>query len=75
MRKVSEKQRGLAAKLKKLGDALDNDNKQAQHNGINQLKKEDMMTSRTIEDKINPDNRQEVTPRNTISNPGDDLFI
>lgn len=74
-RKVSERQTGLAAKLKKLGDALDNDNKQAQHNGINELKKEDMMTSRTIEDKINPDNRVEVTPRDNIQNPGDDLFI
>lgn len=73
--RVSEKQSSMAAKLKKLGNALDEDNKQAEHNSINELKREDMMSSRTIEDKINPDNRVEVTPRDNINNPGDDLFI
>lgn len=72
---ISQKQSGLASKLKKLGEALDNDNKQAQHNSIATLKKEDSKVSKGIEAKINPDNRQEVTPRDGIDNLGDDLFI
>jgi hypothetical protein len=74
-KKVGTKQSNLAVKLKKLGEALDNDNKQAQHNTVATLKKEDAQTSRTIEDKLSPDNRQEVTPRSDIDNLGDSLFI
>jgi len=72
---VGQRQTALASKLKKLGEALDNDNKQAQHNSIATLKKEDAQVSRSIESKINPDNRQEVTARDGVDNLGDDLFI
>jgi len=74
-RKVAAKQSAMATKLKRLGENLDKDNKQAQHNSIARLKQDDMETSRTIEQTVNPDNRQEVTPRDTINNPDDDLFI
>ena len=74
-KKVAAKQSAMATKLKRLGESLDKDNKQAQHNSIARLKQDDMETSRTIEQTVNPDNRQEVTPRDTINNPDDDLFI
>lgn len=69
-KKIGIRQSNLALKLKKLGNALDNDNKQAQHNSIATLKKEDTQISKNIESKINPDNRQEVT-----NNFNDNLFI
>lgn len=73
---VAQRQTNVASSLKKLGDALDNDVKQAQVNAEATLKKEDMQTSRSIESTINPDNRQEVTPRSSLDNLGDDnLFI
>jgi len=72
---IGQRQSNMAASLKKLGEALDNDNKQAQHNSIATLKKEDAQVSRSIESKINPDNRQEVTARDGVDNLGDDLFI
>lgn len=74
-KKVAAKQSAMAAKLKRMGESLDKDNKQAQHNSLARLKQDDMETSRSIETTVNPDNRQEVTPRDTINNPGDDLFI
>lgn len=74
-KKVGARQSNLASKLKSLGEKLDNDNKQAQHNCMSALKNEDQKISRSIEVQINPDNRQEVTPRNNNDNLGDNLFI
>lgn len=53
--KVAEKQKKLAIKLKKVGAVLDSDYKQAQHNASLTIKKEDKNATKTIEDRINPD--------------------
>lgn len=74
-KRISSKQMSMASKLKKLGEVLDNDSKQAQHNGINQLKKEDTISSRDIENRLNPDSRDDVTAKNPINDPNDNLFI
>lgn len=78
-KRVGERQTHLANSLKNIGNKLDSDNKQAQHNAVSELKKEDMETTssvaNSIESNIDPDARDEVRSVNNVPNPGDDLFI
>ena len=78
-KRIGERQTHLASSLKNIGNKLDSDNKQAQHNAVSELKKEDMETTssvaNSIESNIDPDARDEVRSINNVPNPGDDLFI
>lgn len=73
--KVSEKQKRLATKIKKLGVALDSDNQQAEFNAENKLKDEDKKSSNYIEKQINPDTNDGGSTAMTSSTGNDDLFI
>lgn len=73
--KVSEKQKKLAIKIKKLGVALDSDNQQAEFNASNKLKDEDKKSSNYIEKQINPDTNDGGSSAMVTSTGNDDLFI
>lgn len=73
--KVSEKQKRLATKIKKLGAALDSDNQQAEFNASNKLKDEDKKSSNYIEKQINPDTNDGGSTAMTSATGNDDLFI
>jgi hypothetical protein len=69
--KVVKKQRELSKKIKKLGKELEDDFKDADFASQNSLKKEDSMTSKQLENNINPDNDD----GSQYTNSNDDLFI